>query len=200
MLFARQVIDAVRSSAADRVVGLRLSCDELAPWAGITPEMAPAIAAELVPARTRLRRRHTRVDLHRREDPSRLPRTDRRQRRGGPGRFHDAVHETSPQVPVVLQGSLVEVGQAEWALGGYDDPARCDAVEMTCAQIADPDLVAKIAADEVDRIRPCTRCNQTCQVRDARNPIVTCIAEPTSGRETEDPDWYVPRRTRATCS
>jgi 2,4-dienoyl-CoA reductase (NADPH2) len=27
-------------------------------------------------------------------------------------------------------------------------------------------------------------------VRDARNPIVTCIGEPTSGRETEDPDWY----------
>ena len=25
-----------------------------------------------------------------------------------------------------------------------------------------------------------------------RNPIVTCIGEPTSGRETEDPDWYAP--------
>ena len=62
---------------------------------------------------------------------------------------------------------------------------------MTRAQIADPDLVGKLAAGDADRIRPCTRCNQTCQVRDARNPIVTCIGEPTSGRETEDPDWYV---------
>jgi 2,4-dienoyl-CoA reductase (NADPH2) len=35
-------------------------------------------------------------------------------------------------------------------------------------------------------------CNQTCQVRDARNPIITCIGEPTTGRETEDPDWYAP--------
>jgi mycofactocin system FadH/OYE family oxidoreductase 1 len=191
MLFARQVIDAVRSSAADRVVGLRLSCDELAPWAGITPEMAPAIAAELVSAGldyvvvTRgsiYTVEKTRPDFH---EPTGVNVEVARAVR-------DAVHETSPQVPVVLQGSLVEVGQAEWALGGYDDPARCDAVEMTRAQIADPDLVAKIAADEVDRIRPCTRCNQTCQVRDARNPIVTCIAEPTSGRETEDPDWYVP--------
>jgi 2,4-dienoyl-CoA reductase (NADPH2) len=102
-----------------------------------------------------------------------------------------AVHESAPQVPVILQGSIVEIGQAEWALGGYDDPARCDAVEMTRAQIADPDLVAKLVAGDADRIRPCTRCNQTCQVRDARNPIVTCIGEPTSGRETEDPDWYV---------
>ena len=98
-------------------------------------------------------------------------------------------------VPVVLQGSVVDVGQAEWALGGYDDPARCAAVEMTRAQIADPDLVAKLRAGTPERIRPCTRCNQTCQVRDARNPLVTCIGEPTSGRETEDPDWYSPART-----
>jgi hypothetical protein len=80
-----------------------------------------------------------------------------------------------------------------------DDGTLCDAVEMTRAQIADPDLVAKLAPAR-ERIRPCTRCNQTCQVRDARNPIVTCIAEPTSGRETEDPDWYVPRHIRATSS
>jgi 2,4-dienoyl-CoA reductase (NADPH2) len=102
------------------------------------------------------------------------------------------VQETHPDVAVILQGSIVEVGQAEWALGGYDDDALCDGVEMTRAQIADPDLVAKVAGGDADRVRPCTRCNQTCQVRDARNPIVTCIGEPTSGRETEDPDWYVP--------
>ncbi|MEK7424722.1 MAG: NADH:flavin oxidoreductase, partial [Actinomycetota bacterium] len=43
----------------------------------------------------------------------------------------------------------------------------------------------------------CIRCNQTCQVRDARNPIVTCVVEPTTGRETEDPDWYTPTRSPA---
>ena len=30
-------------------------------------------------------------------------------------------------VPVILQGSIVDVGQAEWALGGYDDPASATA-------------------------------------------------------------------------
>ena len=191
MLFARQVIETVRGAAGDRVVGLRLSCDELAPWAGITPEMAPEIAASLVAVGldyvvvTRgsiYTVEKTRPDFHE------------------PTGFNievcsavrAAVHDVRPEVPVILQGSVVEAGQAEWALGGYDDPARCDAVEMTRAQIADPDLVAELAAGDADRIRPCTRCNQTCQVRDARNPIVTCIAEPTSGRETEDPDWYVP--------
>ena len=91
-----------------------------------------------------------------------------------------------------MQGSIVDWGQAEWSLGGFDDPAAADGVEMTRAQIADPDVVAKLRFDAAGQIRPCTRCNQTCQVRDARNPIVTCVGEPTSGRETEDPDWYEP--------
>ncbi len=95
-----------------------------------------------------------------------------------------------------LQGSVVDVGQAEWALGGYADPPLCAGVEMTRAQIADPDLVAKVAAGATDRIRPCTRCNQTCQVRDNRNPIVTCIGEPTSGHETTEPSDVEQATTR----
>jgi 2,4-dienoyl-CoA reductase (NADPH2) len=190
LLLARQVIETARSAAGDRIVGLRLSCDELAPWAGITPEMAPDIAMALVGAGldylvvTRgsiYTVEKTRPDFH---EPTGFNIDLCRAVR-------NAVRDAHPDVPVLLQGSVVEVGQAEWALGGYDDESLCDAVEMTRAQIADPDLVRKLAAGAVDRIRPCTRCNQTCQVRDARNPIVTCIGEPTSGRETEDPDWYV---------
>jgi 2,4-dienoyl-CoA reductase (NADPH2) len=93
-----------------------------------------------------------------------------------------------PATPVFLQGSIVDPGQAEWAI----TDGVCDGVEMTRAQIADPDLAAKLRTDRADEVRPCIRCNQTCQVRDARNPIVTCIGEPTSGRERTDPDWYVP--------
>ncbi len=190
LLFARQVIEATRGAVGDRIVGLRLSCDELAPWAGITPEMAPDIAVALVAAGldyvvvTRgsiFTVEKTRPDFH---EPTGFNIEVCRSVR-------NAVHETHPEVPVILQGSIVEVGQAEWALGGYDDDALCDAVEMTRAQIADPDLVAKVSAGDTNRVRPCTRCNQTCQVRDARNPIVTCIGEPSSGRESDDPDWYV---------
>ena len=189
-LFARQVIEAVRSNAGDRVVGLRLSCDELAPWAGITPEQAPAIATDLVASGidylvvvrgSIFSSEKTRPDFH---EPTgfniELCQAIRAEMvRGAVG------------VPVVLQGSVVEVGQAEWALDP-DDAAACDAVEMTRAQIADPDLVEKTTRGAGVEIRPCTRCNQSCQVRDVRNPIVTCIGEPTSGRETEDPDWYAP--------
>jgi 2,4-dienoyl-CoA reductase (NADPH2) len=89
---------------------------------------------------------------------------------------------------VFLQGSVVDPGQAEWAV----EEGICDGVEMTRAQIAEPDLVVKLNADRAASIRPCILCNQVCQVRDVRNPIVSCVGEPSAGRETEDPDWYVP--------
>jgi 2,4-dienoyl-CoA reductase (NADPH2) len=188
MLFARQVVHAVRSAAIavrpDAIVGLRLSCDELAPWAGITPEMAPEIARELcelgidyivVVRGSIFSAEKTRPDFH---EPT--------------GFNVDTCRALSAVLPdstaLFLQGSIVDVSQAEWAI----NDGVCDAVEMTRAQIADPDLVQKIKNGQHDQIRPCIRCNQTCQVRDARNPIVTCIAEPNSGHESQDPDWYQP--------
>jgi Pyridine nucleotide-disulphide oxidoreductase len=83
---------------------------------------------------------------------------------------------------------VVDAGAAADAVA----TGACDGVEMTRAQIADPDLVAKVAAGVPEQIRPCLRCNQTCQVRDVRNPIVTCVGEPSSGHETDDPDWTGP--------
>jgi 2,4-dienoyl-CoA reductase (NADPH2) len=190
LLFARQVIAAVRAAAPGAIVGLRLSCDELAPWAGITPDMAPGIAAELVAVGidylvvTRgaiFSAEKTRPDFH---EPTGFNIGVCREVRA-------AVHQVAADVPVVLQGSVVEWGQGEWAVGD----GVCDAVEMTRAQIADPDLVARVRADEADRIRPCIRCNQRCQVRDGRNPIVSCVVEPSAGHEAADPDWYAPAAT-----
>ena len=182
LLFARQVLQSVRAAVGDSIVGLRLSCDELAPWAGITPEIAVELAAALAPEVDYLvvvrgsifSAEKTRPDFH---EPTGF----------NIGVCRD-VRAAVGTTPVFLQGSVVEWGQAEWAVGD----GVCDAVEMTRAQIADPDLVSKLAADRAADVRPCIRCNQTCQVRDARSPIVTCVGEPTSGRETEDPNWYAP--------
>ncbi|MEZ5342523.1 MAG: NAD(P)-binding protein [Acidimicrobiales bacterium] len=54
---------------------------------------------------------------------------------------------------------------------------------MTRAQIADPDLVEKLASGRRAEIRPCILCNQKCRVRDGRNPIVSCTVNPTTGFE-----------------
>ena len=183
LAFAVGVLDAVRAAAPGLVVGLRLSCDELAPWAGITPELAPGIARPLcthgvdylVVVRGSIFSAHaTRNDFH--AEP-------------GYNLALAAPVAAAVNVPVFVQGSIVDSEMAEAALA---DGTGCSGVEMTRAQIADPGLVAALGAGTPRRIRPCILCNQTCQVRDSRNPIVTCVGEPTSGHETEDPDWYAP--------
>lgn len=196
--FARQVVTAVRAAADEAapaaIIGLRLSCDELAPWAGITPEMAPDIARQLVELGVHyvvvvrgsiFSVEQTRPDFH--VTPGfniELCRT-----------MKSALVASDPSVAVFLQGSVVDAGQANWAVSAESGPV-CDGVEMTRAQIAEPDLAAKLVRGEADRIRPCIRCNQVCQVRDARNPIVSCVAEPSSGHESRDPDWYRPVTVR----
>ena len=180
--FARTVLERCRASLGPGpILGLRLSCDELAPWAGITPELALPIAHELaalvdyiVVVRGSIYSvEKTRPDHHE------------------PELFNlDLCRAVKHAVAtsVVLQGSVVDVDRAAAAIAD----GVADIVEMTRAQIADPDLVAKLAAGNAAQIRPCIRCNQTCMVRDPRNPIVTCVGEPSAGHEAHDPDWYQP--------
>lgn len=181
--FARQVLEAVRRGAGGgAVVGLRLCCDELAPWAGITRAAGAAIAAQLAPLvdvvtvvqGSIYTLGATRPDGH--VEPGfnlALTRTVR-----------DAV---AGAAAVVAQGSVVEVAMAEAAVAD----GTCDAVEMTRAQIADPDLVRKARRGRT--ARPCILCNQTCMARDVRNPIVTCVVDPSAGHEHEDPVVGGPR-------
>ena len=187
--FARDVLAAVRAAVgADAIVGLRLSGDELAPWAGIVPEAATGLAAELagepgaavcdyvtVVRGAIFSTAATRPDGH----------TEPGFNLGLSQQIREAVRARhGDRVSVLAQGSIVDWDQAEWAV----DDGRCDGVEMTRAQIADASLVAKLAAGAGEHIRPCILCNQTCQVRDARNPIVTCVVDPRSGHEIEDRD------------
>ncbi|WP_027500594.1 mycofactocin system FadH/OYE family oxidoreductase 1 [Rhodococcus sp. UNC363MFTsu5.1] len=186
----REVIDAVRGELGpDRVLSLRLSCDELAPWAGITPEIAARHARELADSLDLLvvvRGGPMSVDAYRPDAHT------------GPvfnvklcASIRAAV---AGAVPVVLQGSVIEAGQAERALAD----GAADAVEMTRAQIAEPDLVVKARSGGGPRRpaeaapRPCLLCNQTCQVRDPRNPIITCVGNPSAGHESIDPDEGLP--------
>ena len=179
-LFARTIIEKVREAIGDAVIGLRLSCDELAPWAGITPDMAVELAPQLaacgldylvVVRGSIFSVEKTRPDFHE------------------PEGFNTEITQRVQAVlniPVFMQGSVV---QPQMAIQSVEQGV-CTGIEMTRAQISDPDLVNKMLSGETAKIRPCIRCNQTCQVRDARNPIVTCVVEPTSGHESTDPNWY----------
>jgi len=79
---------------------------------------------------------------------------------------------------------VVDPAQGERALAD----GAADLVEMTRAQITDPDLVARLRAGQPDRIRPCLLCNQACMVRDNRNPVISCVIEPHGGHELEGGD------------
>jgi 2,4-dienoyl-CoA reductase (NADPH2) len=68
---------------------------------------------------------------------------------------------------------------------------------MTRAQIADPELVARLRSGEPERIRPCLLCNQACMVRDNRNPVITCVIEPGSGHEPGHGDTAGPGQARS---
>lgn len=188
--FARDVIAAVRSAVGpDAAVGLRLSADELAPWAGIVPEAGAALAADLsgpsgspslqyvtIVRGAIFSAQQARPDMH----------TPPGFNLDLAGTVRAAVRERhGADIAVIAQGSIVDAEQAEWAVG---EAACADAVEMTRALLADADLVAKLAAGERGRIRPCLLCNQTCWVRDARNPVVTCVMDPRTGHELDDPD------------
>ncbi len=177
LLLTERVLRAVRGPlGTGRLVGLRLCCDELAPWAGLTPELAAEQAvrlAMLVDYLVVLRGSiysvsATRPDLH--TEPGFGMELGRQIRAALDG-----------TVPVVLQGSVVDPGQAQWAL----DDGAADLVEMTRAQITDPDLVVRCRSGAPDRIRPCLLCNQACMVRDSRNPVITCVIEPGSGYELD---------------
>jgi 2,4-dienoyl-CoA reductase (NADPH2) len=176
----REVLDAVRSAVGpDRLVALRLSCDELAPWAGVTPEHAAGHVDALA----------DRLDLLTivRGGPysSTAYRPDAHTPAGFNRELCAAMREAAAgRVPVALQGSVVDLADAGAALAD----GTADLVEMTRAQIAEPGLVALAGAGRAGEIRPCIRCNQACRVRDNRNPVVSCIGEPRSGHETVEVD------------
>ncbi|MFN2539590.1 MAG: mycofactocin system FadH/OYE family oxidoreductase 1 [Mycobacteriales bacterium] len=168
----REVIAAVREAVGDGIVALRLSCDELAPWGGVIPEYALELAPTLD------------VDLLTVVRAGPYAGSGYRPDAHAPEGFNRSICASVKAVvrcPVVLQGSVVTPAFAAEALA----EGVCDLVEMTRAQIADPALVASLRAGLVPR--PCVLCNQACRVRDARNPLVSCIGEPRSGHELTDP-------------
>jgi len=174
----REVIAAVRRELGTRLVlGLRLCGDELAPWAGITPEQAPELAAGLVEGVDYLSVvmgsiysvEATRAGLH--------------ERPGYALELAAAVRRAVGGLPVFASGSLVDPEQASAAIAA----GKADACEMTRALIADPDLPRKLEHGARHRIRPCIRCNQDCMVRSASNAAVSCVHNPEAGYESQWP-------------
>jgi mycofactocin system FadH/OYE family oxidoreductase 1 len=178
--FAVEVLEAVRRVVPKAIVALRLSVDEMAPWAGIVPDVGAEIAADLAPFIDLITvvRGSIFSNWATQPDGHIEPGFGIDLARGVRSRLRGA----GVAIPVFAQGSIVDPGQAEWSI----DSGASDGVEMTRAQLADADLVRKIRADQSARIRPCLLCNQTCKVRDNRSPVITCVVDPATGHELDD--------------
>lgn len=62
---------------------------------------------------------------------------------------------------------------------------HADMVSIVRGQIADPHLVAKARRGAAGEVRPCISCNQLCWGRRSRDYWISCLVNPSAGRELE---------------
>ena len=70
---------------------------------------------------------------------------------------------------------------------------QADLVSIVRGQIADPHLANKASEGRADDIRPCLSCNQMCWGRRSRDYWISCLVNPSAGRESE---WNGDRFTK----
>uniref|UniRef100_UPI0025CC2202 FAD-dependent oxidoreductase n=1 Tax=uncultured Aeromicrobium sp. TaxID=337820 RepID=UPI0025CC2202 len=93
-----------------------------------------------------------------------------------------AIAQVCERLPVLAACRVVDLDDAARALAD----GRLTAVAMTRAHIADPHLVRKAAEGRHEEIRPCVSCN-FCIDEIARHRPITCMMNPTVGREEQWP-------------
>lgn len=94
-----------------------------------------------------------------------------------------ALRERGFGIPVLTVARFREVAQAEEMIAG----GHADMVGMGRALLADPDIVLKSREGREDEVVPCTSCNQGCLGRNWTALPITCMANPTVGKEQEWP-------------
>jgi 2,4-dienoyl-CoA reductase-like NADH-dependent reductase (Old Yellow Enzyme family) len=185
--FARDVLAAVREAAGDGVaVGVRLAADEIAPGA-LGPEACAGIAAALCGDGA--------VDFvsaalghsasYRGSTYIVPPPPEPLAAIAPPLR---AMRAALPDVPLIATTRVADLDAAEELVAS----GAADLVGMTRALIADPDLVAKAAADRAGDVVPCVGCNQGCIGHYHAGVPIGCLMNPRTGRERT-----LPRPARA---
>jgi 2,4-dienoyl-CoA reductase-like NADH-dependent reductase (Old Yellow Enzyme family) len=89
------------------------------------------------------------------------------------------IRDAAGGLPVSCVGRINKPHVAELALARGD----ADLVGMTRAQIADPELMRKLAEGRQDEIRPCIGSNQGCRGRFFMGRPITCTVNPSVGFE-----------------
>jgi 2,4-dienoyl-CoA reductase-like NADH-dependent reductase (Old Yellow Enzyme family)/thioredoxin reductase len=170
--FVQETLEAVHAAiGTSSVLGMRFCADELAPWAGLTPEQGLEIARLLA---TTGRVDYMTVTMGSIFSTHMFP-------------FHASMHvppgyavhlagaiKAAVDVPVFAAGRIMTAAQAERLLA----EGQADGVEMIRALIADPNLPRLSQAGHAGWVRPCIACNQGCQVRGEMNAAISCNVNP----------------------
>jgi mycofactocin system FadH/OYE family oxidoreductase 2 len=170
--FVQETIEAVDAALGNNsILGVRLCVDELAPWAGLTPEQGVEVARLLA---TSGRIDYLTITMGSIYSTHMFP-------------FHASMHtargyaahlaaqaKASVSIPVFAAGRILDAAQAERILA--ED--QIDGVEMIRALIAEPQLPLLSQNGQADDARPCISCNQGCQVRNVMNAALACNVNP----------------------
>jgi 2,4-dienoyl-CoA reductase-like NADH-dependent reductase (Old Yellow Enzyme family) len=89
------------------------------------------------------------------------------------------VKRAIPDVPVFAVHRILTPDEAEGVL----EREEADAITLVRALIADPEWVAKAGAERAGEIRACTGCNQGCYGNLTQSYPITCVTNPSVGRE-----------------
>jgi mycofactocin system FadH/OYE family oxidoreductase 2 len=180
MRFPLQVLRAVRNAMGpDYPVGIRISAEEfMSP--GLTVEdmqrMVPRIASAVPVHFVNVSHSayHASYSLATQMADMHFPRAAFRY-------LPAAIKAAVPELPVFAVCRFNRLELAEEVLAAGD----ADLVGMARAHIADPFLVAKARAGRLDEMRPCIACNQGCIAMVELHQPITCLMNPTAGREAE---------------
>ncbi|MBX5457696.1 MAG: FAD-dependent oxidoreductase [Thermogemmatispora sp.] len=170
--FLQETIEAVAAVLQGRyILGVRLCVDELAPWAGLTPEQGVEIARRLAETG---RVHYLTVTMGSILSTHLFP-------------FHASMHvapgytvalaaavKQAVSLPVFAAGRIMDAEQAEAIVAA----GQADGVEMIRPLIADPALPRLAQVGKAERVRPCLACNQGCQVRGLLNAALSCNVNP----------------------
>ncbi|GAC1688014.1 MAG: FAD-dependent oxidoreductase [Ktedonobacteraceae bacterium] len=191
MRFLQETLEAVTSALGpNAVLGMRFCGDELAPWAGLTPEQAIEIARILV---TTHRVDYMTITMGSILSTHMFPFNATMHVAPGYAVHLAAAMKAAVNIPIFTAGRIMSTAQAERILA----EGQADGVEMIRALIADPDLPHLSHAGQAERVRPCIACNQGCQVRSVMNVALGCNVNP-DVMHSQGPQTIAPTRTRTT--
>ena len=178
--FPLQVLDAVRKAMGPGFpVGIRISAEEFLPeglaledMQRIVPKIVAAVPVDFVNVSHSAY--HASYSLATQMADMHFSRAAFRYLPAG-------VKQAVPHLPVfaVCRFNRLELAEAILAAG------EADLVGMARAHIADPMLLTKARAGRLDAIRPCIACNQGCIGMVELHQPITCLMNPTAGREAE---------------